>query len=273
MRRILFTMAFVLVAVTLLLASSVVADTAELVSDQFSLGFGATKSWSYNPTWTTEETAGQNTPTVDSKGFSFMPAPVGNGGDSQAVAFTGRVLTESVGDINYNGSLNDGTFSVPITASYTGAAPANVNAGNPGYRLMLEITNVSIYANANIFEPGATATELGARWWETTSGHEAAAAGYTVLNKGWSYYLSSYKQIAWDPDDYTVPLSNLNDSSTRTFSLRNYYGDFLPSATGDGLEVMGKVHLLYNAVPEPTALTLLITGMVGLVACAWRKRR
>jgi hypothetical protein len=33
------------------------------------------------------------------------------------------------------------------------------------------------------------------------------------------------------------------------------------------------VSAVYTAVPEPTMLALLATGVIGLLAYAWRKRR
>jgi hypothetical protein len=71
-----------------------------------------------------------------------------------------------------------------------------------------------------------------------------------------------------------VSLGSLNDSFTRTFGV--------PFATsgndfrhGDGLEIFGRVNLIYDAaaVPEPASVTLVTMGLVGLLAYAWRKRK
>lgn len=51
-------------------------------------------------------------------------------------------------------------------------------------------------------------------------------------------------------------------------------GFVYPSATSVTTgEVWGTVNMAYTVVPEPATFTLLVTGLVGLLAYAWRKRK
>jgi hypothetical protein len=257
----------------LLVTSIVQADFVTIDSTPFSLGYGYTGS-GYVGSWTTTETASANTPTTRGS-FTFQPAATAYRFTDAGPKFTNRVL----GDSNYPtetdycaevGNPTYGDFTVPITASYTGSAPSGVSA-TPDYHLTLEITKVSVYAAAYT---GYGSTS--AAWRETTSGHTATQGTATsILSDDDGFHLAAtYTPVVWNPDDYSVALSGLNGSVTRTLGI-------VPGAlTGgedlryvDGLEVEGIVHLSYNAVPEPSAIVLLTCGLAGLLAYAWRKRK
>jgi hypothetical protein len=75
-----------------------------------------------------------------------------------------------------------------------------------------------------------------------------------------------YTQLMWDPSETDVPLGALNDSLTRTFKIPN-------TSTlryADGLEVEGRVTLIYDAIPEPISLTLV--GFAAGAALFSRRR-
>jgi hypothetical protein len=111
-------------------------------------------------------------------------------------------------------------------------------------------------------------------WSETTAGHQVDQEWTQVATNNNFGVASGFQKVAWNPEDYSVSLANVNDSATRTFGIR-----WATSGTdyryGDGLEISGRVNLVYDAatVPEPASVVLLASGLVGLLAYAWRKRQ
>jgi hypothetical protein len=257
----------------LLVTSIVQAGFVTIDSTPFSLGYGYT-SGGADGAWDTGEITSGNTPTTQG-GFTFSPAPTAYRFTNAGPKFTNRVL----GDSNYPtetdycaevGNPTHGDFTVPITASYTGPAPGDASS-TPDYHLTLEITKVSVYATAYT---GYGSTSVA--WQETTSGHTATQGAATpILSDDTLYYkAATYTPVVWNPDDYSVAISGLNGSLTRTFGIvpgALLSGEDLRYV--DGLEVEGVVHLSYNAVPEPSAIVLLTSGLAGLLAYAWRRRR
>ena len=163
---------------------------------------------------------------------------------------------------------------MPIVASYNGAAPGDATA-TPNYQLKIELTNLSVYGLYEQSSGGTVGPELA--WEEMTAGHLATSPSVTlntvstVAERAWVYDASKYIQLAWDPGDYSLSLGALNDSVTRSFEVNNnVVGDY---RLLEGIEVSGRVVLSYNAVPEPSAVVLLATGLIGLLCYAWKKRK
>jgi hypothetical protein len=245
-------------AVVLSVASTVQADV--ITSSSFTFRYGVEGS---GPNyWTATENSGTNSPTTQGS-FTLSPAPSGGHWSNSGPTFVGGTLADGT-ETSGNQCGDSAGFSLPITASYNGAAPG------PGpYALKVEITGLSIYGCT---WSGAGNTTLALE--ETTASHAQASStlsGLTVYgypdNTCW--FATTYKQLVWDPGDYEVSLAGLNSAVTRTFDIV----DGNTSRLLDGLEITGRVSLIYGAVPEPGAVTLLATGLIGLLAYAWRKRR
>lgn len=221
---------------------------ATITSAPFSFGFGMTATG--GGTWNDEETSGVNTPTTQGD-FSFAPVPTGDRFTTDGSTFPNRVLTDAPLD-GYSAAIDKAMFEVPITANYTGAVPGDVNGTAPNYKLRLEITSISIYAGAH---PSSSLFSLA--WDETTAGH-AATSPSTALPVNNDYNeAASYLKVAWDPAEFDEPLSGLNDSFTRTFDILG--GNEL--RFGEGIEIEGRVTLVYNAVPGPGTFTWLTNGL------------
>lgn len=237
------------------------AQGAQITSTDFSIGYGFAASG----TWDTSETAGSNT--AISGPFTLSIAPVSNNYEGPGATFPGRVLTNgTVGVNNFSAAGNDGgggahpAFRVPITANYNGAAPGDAS-GTPNYQIQIEITSIGIYAGVNT---GAGGPAQNLSFTETTPSHGDTSPATSVANSG-AYAVgvtrpaANYTHLSWDPSDYATSLANLNDTFTRTFSTDapSSHIIFL-----DGLEISGRVHLIYDAVPEPASIALL--GLGGL---------
>lgn len=229
------------------------ASGAVISSSSFSLAYGVTSDNS-GPVWTTDETAAGNTPTVQGD-FTFSPAPTGPSWDSVGPTFVGRTLASggAGGYTGWIGATSTKAFSVPVTASYNGASPVDA-AVTPNYRIILEITNISIYGGA--YDGSAPSTMS---WDEVTPGHAQASPAVNLVVAIDSTNAANYRLVAWDPSDFNETLGSLNASYTRTF-------DILPGTDSDyryvdGLVVEGRVHLVYDAVPEPASFALLAAGL------------
>ncbi len=251
--------------------NTVQAATSTITSADFSFAYGSTEKVVAGSTWTLNENPGSVTTIGD---FTFSPAPTGQVQSGTGPTFFGATLADGGGDdINRVGSLSDpfgsatGGFLLPISASYNGSAPIDA-APIPNYRLMLEITNLSIYA-ARAGNGGPTTLA----WDEVTPSHAQTstsinlnlASTVTLLNSA-----STYTQLVWDPSDYDTALGSLNSSFTRTF-------DFLPGTgndlrIGDGIQISGRVHLIYDT-PEPGSYVLMVTGLTIGSVLMYRRRK
>ncbi len=237
--------------VALLLAASP-SQAAQTTSADFSFGFGATNPVRDENAWSTWETSSVNTPSVQGD-FSLSPAlPTSNRFDGSGPLFHSRVITDASADPASTTSAQTGAdpshgfpngLTVPITASYNGPVPADAS-GTPDFKLMIEITSISIWGGLH---SAGTITNMA--WEDVTPGHAQTSPAVTLppgTTAGLDRKtLSNYAQLVWDPDDFETPLTGLNDSFTRTFGIvdRLTPGDLRFT---DGVEVEGRVHLIYN---------------------------
>jgi len=249
------------------------AQAATITSAPFTFGYGS-YNFSLANTWTdTENTAITSTNTPNTQGnFKMTPVPTGPVFTGSGPGFPNRDLVDEglFEGRNYNMSGHTGTSTeapngliVPITASYNGPAPVDA-ALVPDYKLRIEITQISIYGKAH---PSSSVTTLG---WQEVGG-VAGSSPNIPLNVNANYGDSDdYTQLVWDPADSDVPLGSLNASQLRTFGISNRLtaGDL---RYVDGIEVMGRVHLVYNVIPEPSTTALVGLGALGFAGRRSRK--
>jgi hypothetical protein len=231
------------VAMLVVLVNGSLSRANVLSSAPFSLGYG----FSGDPasTWNVSETASVNTPTTQGN-FTFVPAPVGDRFSGDGPTFINRVLGDGhLGTgVNVSGFITS-AFALPVTARYTGPAPTNA-LPTPNYRLQIDITQVSVYAG----EHPSSSVDIPFQWNETTATHTQSSPQTTlIVSKDYNEH-KGYQQVVWNPDDYAVPLSGLNDSFTRTFDITamDNIGDLRYM---DGLEIEGTVSLIYDGVGIP----------------------
>jgi hypothetical protein len=224
-----------------------------LTSSDFTFAFGATAAATAvgSNTWT--DTSNTNSPPTQGD-FTLLPAPTGQIQSNNGPKFFERNLYDGDPESDRVGALSDpfsaGGFSLPITASYNGPAPVDA-APTPNYRLRIELTRVSIYAAAT---QNANKTLA---WDEITPGFAQTSSTIDLTLANTAELLqaaSSYTPLIWDPADFNASIGSPNNSFTRTF-------DFLPNTSGlnngkvgDGIQVEGRVHLIYDTVSagDPT---------------------
>lgn len=236
------------------LASS--ASGATITSTDFSFAYG----WVNSVGWTTSENAGTTSPTTQGN-FTLSPAVgAGTAISNTGVTFLSRTLGNNVASAGaaYNDETNP--FTVNIAGSYNGGAPGDAS-GTPNYQIQIEITSISIYG-VNL--GGAAGNTLA--FDETTAGHAQTSPSTPLIAGDWRV-AADYAQLDWDPSDYSTVLGALNDSFTRTITILPISGDLRAL---DGLEIDGRVHLIYDAVPEPSGMLLI--SLVGM-AIMGRQRR
>jgi len=242
------------------------ADAATITSSNFTFAFGVTVQTTTGNSWTQDSNT--NSPPTQGN-FTFSPAPLGQFQSRNGPKFFERVLYQGdPGDVDTVGALSDpwgasgGGFSLPISASYNGPAPVDA-APTPNYRLRIELTNVSIW--------GATTQAVNntLAWDEITPGHAQTSGSINLTLANNETLLdapSSYTQLVWDPSDYDETIGGLNSTFTRTMDFLVGTGN--DGKIGDGIQVDGRVVLVYDAIPEPASL-----GLFGLAGAALLGRR
>jgi hypothetical protein len=232
-----------------------------ITSADFTFAFGATGDGA--TVWTTTENA-DNSPTTQGN-FTLTANPTSSSHfTTSGCSFLGRALQDNGGVC---ANPRDTAFGVPVTATYNGPAPANADPTNPNYQLTVEVTKISTWIGDYDFG----SADGKAQWVETTSGHEQTSSLIDIPRLASEQLASAYVPMQWNPTDYAVALTGPNDSVTRTFGIP-LRGD-TDYRYFDGIEVFGRVQLSYSAVPEPSTLTLLLAGSVGLTAYALRRRK
>lgn len=232
-------------------------EAAVLTSANFTIGYGYTGATRNG--WTTTESSSVNSPTTQGS-FTFSPTVLGEIWGGSGPTFPNLVLsngtTDRVGDTK--------NFSVVISGSWTGATPADA-APSPNYQISIVITNLSIWGVTST-AAGGSATPLA--FGETTSGHTATSSSISLNNlpnTASSFTTASnYKQLVWNPDDYSVS----GTSTTRSFNI--VAGD--QERAIDGFQVNGYVLITYTAVPEPGSLATALVGL-GLCVVLYGRRR
>ena len=118
----------------------------------------------------------------------------------------------------------------------------------------------------------------------STSANATTASQANAVNShgdmvGWSYLSGSSGQM--DAIIYTggvmYDLNTLYPSTMHPGFTMNVATDINDNGwiTGYGTDSSGNLHgfLLYTPTPEPSALLLAASGLLGLLAYAWRKRK
>ena len=240
----------VLIGLALALAAPAVQAltiTRTLSSADFSLGFGA-QGGGGSPVnvFNDVETAVTNTPTTQGH-FTFSPVPYGVRVSGDGPTFVNRVLGDgaSGGPDEVSACVQHSAgpkFTVPITASYDGPPPRDAHPTSPDYKLIVEITSISVHMLGAA--PNWTAD---GQWEETTAGHTVTQATTTALGTGDRLLAGSYSKVVWDPGDYAVSLGSINESVAREFGIVVELASGADWRYVDAVEVEGRVHLVYLA--------------------------
>ncbi len=246
------------------------ANAASIVSANFTFGLGFDNTHA----WTLTENAGNNSSTTQG---DFTLSPVATSPvewSSAGVAFPNRALASGSHSASISATTTGPVVqnTVTLTGSYNGPAPADASA-TPNYQLTIEITQLSIWVGG--YAAGTGGDQVS--WSETTSGHTSNSPMQTIPllgGAGATNPAGGYAQLLWDPTDFQFALSGLNDSQIRTFINPVVGGDANNDFRfADGIEVLGRVILTYEAVPEPSGLLIVCIGLVIPLAHAWRNRK
>lgn len=255
---------------SLLLAGAVLAaglttatEAATITSADFTIHIGRSEGpppWPvpslYGGEWSEYESSGVNSPHTQGN-FSFTPTIGSSGWSAGGPIFPNGVLSNDPVDGVEPNTGYDLNFSNSITASYNGAAPGNA-AAIPNYRLRLEIDMMRIYSVGY-----ADATTV--NWSEAGNGSSTptAVGAYADATPNDIGLASTYTPVTWNPNDPDVVLASLNDPVIREFTFVRTAGTY---AVLDGYTVTGRVVLVYDAIPEPASLSLLLLGGAGVLA-------
>lgn len=165
-----------------------------------------------------------------------------------------------------NASLVADGVSVPViwpTNDVSGDSPAFWNGFAAFYG-----TNVVTYAFAT------SVNISGGHFWQyggDTPGRSLKTADIYVSANGTDYTsagtLAGYEQLAVGTQDPGADFS-LTATGVRYVQLQNV----TPYDTGTGFVGFGEIRFV-GTVPEPGTLALVATGVLGMLAYAWRKRR
>jgi hypothetical protein len=246
----------VAVAVMAGLISAASVDAASIISGNFSYGFGKDAP---SGAWA-EATPGSNT--APSGGFEFDAQVYTSGWSGGGPSFQNRTIG------TYTTTGQSGYFTptslVYLVGRYNGPAPIDA-AANPNYQITMVIDSISVYA-----APASTGGSETTNWKELSGGLTSSPT--TIASQdpqtppqtiNWQN-AAGYNKVAWSPDDNAVSIANVNEYATRYFQM-DTSSDFWAV---DGFEVEGHFEVTYDAIPEPTALSLLALPVLAL-----RRRR
>jgi hypothetical protein len=145
------------------------------------------------------------------------------------------------------------TSSVTGTFKYTGGLVFNSEIAYTGF--LFDTMNADEADNLVVASSGVSGTLLKGGFARASTGDYAA---------GWST-ATDVAQF-WIKDSTGVTPDTLTITATNT----SYAPRCDVTYAGGGT---GKESITFGAVPEPGTIALLLSGMIGLVAYAWRKRK
>lgn len=232
-----FRKLFPVVSMVIVLARSSFAG--EIVSDNFSIAFGANSSEG-RTIWTVQENEGANVFPGDKFNLDVQV-------DGVAMSQTGPTFKERVlGAVS--GSAMSGTvekFLATITGKYKGPAPADA-ANPPNYRIQVNITSISIYGSAIGDEAGSIPVF---KWHfnEVTFDHEQSQEEQPLeIKPGRFTNALNYDQLTWTPKNYASPAGDLDQEQGRLFDITESERNAIAI---DGFEVSGNIVLTYDSKP------------------------
>ena len=157
-------------------------------------------------------------------------------------------------------------FTVPTDWSYSGSGAIGVEQGGSGQCLFLASGNGTLQNDI-----GANVHALGDIYTLTFDG---ASLNPNGLGSWTANLLVDGNVVA----SSTIAFNGYNDfaqySVVWTANTAGALGvEFVGVGTGSTQLALDNVGLSYNSVPEPSTMALLMTGLVGLLANAWRKRK
>lgn len=218
---------------------------ASRASAEYFYGFagGSTQGWTIGS---------ETTPFVGRSLFVVVDAPWGGG------AVDGYCLSNDVGG-------DTGNFE-------TGDATSTRTAKSPTF--YLDGTNNSITALLMGGGHGATTISSPLPATSTGTGFNGIAL-YDVTADSYVGFASktliegTTSPVNWANDQVSIATTGLNLAHVYSLHLIDQYWG------GYGWICLDDVHIpgVASPVPEPSTVALLVTGLVGLLACAWRKRK
>ncbi len=230
---------------------------AGVISDDFSGG-------SLNPAWTWDDPNANDTYNLtDRSGWLTVKLATGNE-DTWTTRGTAPILRTNTSTLNY---ATD--FSVE---SYVDIATGN--GGTPGTR---NIGAVCLYSNT----VGNCVLSLGLQYWNKLT-FEFQRTGTGTIASVTTDVKSGFVKMDYDAETTTWTASYKKTAGDDWTSFGTYV---LPMTSDIELGLITKSwssgtagyvqydYFKVSQVPEPSTFALMVCGLIGLVAYAWRKRR
>ena len=243
--------------------------------------------------------AGATLMTMDFRGISSIDGSEVNAGNENDVIqyyshYATRVTADNLpgGSVGYQdvteagyhehyyyGSDMGATPNVSVLASVSGEANLHLRTYNDAnWDKIVYLTDIT----------GAN-TQTGSAFWTFTpdAGYEVGLGSFTMKNYNtsygvatgsWTLHANSPTGTALATGAISIPLG---DATLHTFSVNTTGGNGqtvvleIHYASGSDEENNGMDNISFSqtVVPEPSTVVLLGTGLLGLLAYAWRKRR